>query len=54
MSDTFKRLKVVEVYDGFRMDKGKRQSGRKVRGPSMGLAQIQLLPFTNLLKLCYF
>lgn len=38
VSDTFKRLKVVEVYDGFRMAKGKKQSGRKCRGPSMGLA----------------
>ena len=54
MSDTFKRLKAVEVCDGFRMDKGKRQHGGKCKGQSMGQAQIQLLPFTTLLELCYF
>lgn len=51
---TLKTLKVLEVCDGFRADKGKRQHGRKCRGQIMGQAQIQLLPFTSLLKLCCF
>ena len=53
VSDTLKRLKAVEG-DRFRMDKGKRPHGRKFKGQIMGRAHIQLLPFTSLLKSCYF